>query len=136
MDLNTFKTFINPTILKIFIDPDSNGINHEDTLNSCLNVAVSDYNNFVIGIQKWNGVFRYSSDSYILKKAFSLMYEYILQDKALLKNVSLTGLNVADGDIYEHFLKLKSETENELNTMIKDCTLLLLEIEDIGRCVI
>lgn len=116
MDYEIFKTFIHPDLLKAFLEPDD-GNNYEVTLQNSFNLAVNDFNQLNQKLDDEGIVPKFDKSTYVLKKSLALVYNWILQNKAFLMNINLSGLGLSESDVYNHFRDLKESEELDIQQM-------------------
>lgn len=131
LTVNTLKAFMHSTLLENFPDTqttvDGQTTNTpNNTLTNAVEIANQNYNTLT-GSLPPKVVVRFDSLSYQVKIALVHVYNYVMQDKALLHNLSLTGLGISEDEVFEHFLALREAEQKEINDMRKE---LLDEIKD------
>jgi hypothetical protein len=88
-----------------------------NTLTNSLQLAKNEAYSFSQSLSKSGMQVRYDAETYTLKSALIHVYNWILQNKANMKNMSLTGLSLSNSDIFEHFLKLRDAEKQEIEDM-------------------
>ena len=123
LDVNMFKNFLHDTLLEQF--PDENG-NPNKTLVSAVEVAIQEFNALTAMIPN-RAIVRFDSDTFQLRVALCYVYEYVLQDHAILHALSLQTMSLSENQVFDNYFRLLQMEKEEIEKMKKQ---LLDEIKD------
>ena len=138
MTVDTFKLFLNSTLLEQFPDvenpsedaqygePPLTTIEPNPTIKNAVEVANKSYS-ALIARMPTKAVVRFDSDTFCLKTALCFIYEYVLQDHAMLHSLSLQTMSLSEDQIFNNYFALLKAEREDLNEMRKEA---LKEIED------
>ena len=138
MTVDVLKNFINPTLLEQFPDgekrvpseiegePDIVTTEPNATLKSAVEVANQSYSALTARMPA-KAVVRFDSHSFQLKTALCFIYEYVLQDHALLHALSLQTMSLSENQVFDNYYQLLKAEREELEEMRKEA---LDEIKD------
>lgn len=138
MTVETFKNFINPTLLEHFPDIEKRVPSEMEgesdiittmpnpTLSAAVEVANQSYS-ALMAVLPSKAVIRFDSHSFQLKTALCHIYEYVLQDHALLHALSLQTMSLSENQIFDNYYQLLKAEREELESMRKEA---LAEISD------
>lgn len=96
------------------------GRDYRSSLQSFFDIGSKDYATFANSLSASGITIRFDSDVYVLKRSFMAMYSWMLQNKAFLKDLNLTGVGIEKSQIYEHFSKLLEAEREELESIRKE----------------
>lgn len=121
-DVNSVeKKLILTTALTEDIPPNTNVSQAERDYSQALknfwNIGENDYSTFAKSLADYDVPVRFSQDVYILKSAMMAMYKWLLQNKAVLRDINLTGLGVPKSQVFDHFYKLLEMEKEEYDAM-------------------
>lgn len=94
--------------------------NNKNSLENFYNIGVNDYNVFATSLINSGVQVRFNEDVYVLKRAFIAMYTWVLQNKAFLKNLDLTGVGIKKSEVYDHFFDLLETEKKDLENIRKE----------------
>jgi hypothetical protein len=97
-------------------------VDYRNALKSFYDIGTKDYSTFANSLTQSQIIVRFDADVYILKRAFIAMYTWILQNKAFLRNLDLSGIGIKKSDIYDHFDNLLKAEREELEGIRKEAT--------------
>ena len=139
LTVETFKTFIHGTLLEQFPDIETTTTETVDgeekevttttpnpTLVSAVDVANQSYNTLTSNIPK-KAIVRFDSQTFQVKTALCHVYEYVLQDHAILHSLSLQTMSLSENQVFDNYFQLLKAEREELADMRKE---LLEEIDD------
>lgn len=138
MTVELLKNFINATLLEQFPDketktssevegePDIITTEPNATLSSAVEVANQSYSALTARMPS-KAVIRFDSQTFQLKTALCHVYEYVLQDKAILHNLSLQTMGLSEEQVFSNYFQLLRAEREELEQMRKEA---LDEIKD------
>lgn len=131
LTVETLKSFMHSTLLETF--PDTTEVidgrettKANATLTSAVLVANQNYNTLVSD-KPTRAIVRFDALSYQIKIALIFIYEYIMQDSALLHSLSLSSMSLSENQVFEHYLALRSAEQSEVDAMRKE---FLEEVKD------
>lgn len=121
-DVNSVeKKLILTTVLTEDVPPNTNVSQAERDYSQALknfwNIGENDYSTFAKSLADYDVPVRFSQDVYILKSAMMAMYKWLLQNKAVLRDINLTGLGVPKSQVFDHFYKLLEMEKEEYDAM-------------------
>lgn len=121
-DVNSVeKKLILATALTEDVPPNTNVSQAERDYSQALknfwNIGENDYSTFAKSLADYDVPVRFSQDVYILKSAMMAMYKWLLQNKAVLRDINLTGLGVPKSQVFDHFYKLLEMEKEEYDAM-------------------
>lgn len=121
-DVNSVeKKLILTTALTEDVPPNTNVSQAERDYSQALknfwNIGENDYSTFAKSLADYDVPVRFSQDVYILKSAMMAMYKWLLQNKAVLRDINLTGLGVPKSQVFDHFYKLLEMEKEEYDAM-------------------
>lgn len=90
---------------------------YSQALKNFWSIGENDYSTFAKSLADYEVPVRFSQDVYILKSAMMAMYKWLLQNKAVLRDINLTGLGVPKSQVFDHFYKLLEMEKEEYNAM-------------------
>lgn len=120
MTYEAFKTFINPLLLEEFTKVthyDGGEKTYEEAVKQAYQVGVEEYNHLANRLANVNLVPLFPADTYILKRGFIQLYEWMLQNTAFLENLNLGGLGIKDSDIFDHFRSLRDAEKKDIDAL-------------------
>lgn len=114
MDSTTFReTYIHPSLLEVFQkDVDNNYPVIDNSFQAANRESSNLVNNLPLEIQ-----YLFEAEVYTAKRAMVNIYNYILQNKVELTNMTVSSLNINDGDIFTHFTNLRDSELSDLKAM-------------------
>lgn len=93
---------------------------YSGVLRTFFKIGQDDYSTFATSLAQYDVPVRFSQDVYTLKSAMMAMYKWILQNKAVLRDINLTGLGIPKSQVFEHFYKLLEMEREEYEAMRKE----------------
>lgn len=93
---------------------------YSQALKNFWNIGEGDYSTFARSLRDYDVPVRFSQDVYILKSSMMAMYKWLLQNKAVLRDINLTGLGIPKSQVFEHFYKLLEMEKEEYDAMRKE----------------
>lgn len=90
---------------------------YSQALKNFFKIGQDDYATFATSLAQYDVPVRFSQDVYTLKSAMIAMYKWILQNKAVLRDINLTGLGIPKSQIFDHFYKLLEFEKEEYEAM-------------------
>lgn len=90
---------------------------YSQALKNFWSIGENDYSTFAKSLADYEVPVRFSHDVYILKSAMMAMYKWLLQNKAVLRDINLTGLGVPKSQVFDHFYKLLEMEKEEYDAM-------------------
>lgn len=109
------ETFIHPSLVAVLVDAEGN----YPIIDNSFGIAYNEANQLVSNLPL-EFKFIFDVDVFTLKRAMVYIYNYILQNKAVLTNLDVKGLSIKDGDIFAHFKMLRDEEMSDLDSMRKE----------------
>lgn len=90
---------------------------YSKVLKNFWSIGEGDYSVFAKSLSDYDVPIRFSQDVYILKSSMIAMYKWLLQNKAVLKDINLSGLGVPKSQVFDHFCKLLEMEKQEYDDM-------------------
>lgn len=90
---------------------------YSSALKNFWSIGENDYATFAKSLQDYQVPIRFSQDVYILKSSMMAMYKWLLQNKAVLRDINLSALGIPKSQIFEHFYKLLELEKEEYEKM-------------------
>lgn len=90
---------------------------YSQALKNFWTIGEGDYSTFASSLRDYGVPVRFSQDVYILKSSMMAMYKWLLQNKAVLRDINLTGLGIPKSQVFEHFYKLLEMEKEEYDKM-------------------
>ena len=141
MTVEVFKTFLHNTLLEVFPDVevqvdvtdefgnvvvvDSGNImtkvevRDNATLNSAVTIANQSYS-ALISNKPAKAVVRFDAQTFQLKTALCHVYEYVLQDDAILHALSLQTMSLSENQVFDNYYRLLQMEREDLEKMRKE----------------
>lgn len=91
--------------------------NYEGTLKNALELATQDCNSFVSTLIKDKLQIRFDTSTYITKQAMIFAIDWILQNKGFKKDISVSGANIENSDVFENFYKLRQLYKDDIKEL-------------------
>ena len=132
LTIDDFISFIHPTLLNAIIEvntPDGGNPPNADELKlfiKAIEKSNKRYNSLTSNMPA-KATIRFDSDTYQLKVALCNIYEYVLQDDALLHALSLQSMSLSENQVFDNYFQLLKLEREEIEDMEKK---LLDEIKD------
>lgn len=132
LTVEEFKSYIHPTLMEAIIEvntPEDEEAPEPESIalfQRAVEKANKRYNKLTANMPK-NANVRFDSETFQVKVALCDVYEYVLQDHALLHALSLQTMSLSENQVFDNYYQLLKAERDEIKDMEKE---LLDEIKD------
>lgn len=133
LTIDEFVSFIHPTLLNAIIEVNTKEDDEEPPkpeeiglFSKAVEKSNKRYNSLTSNMPS-RATIRFDSETYQLKVALCDVYEYVLQDHALLHALSLQTMSLSENQVFDNYYQLLKAEREEIDEMEKK---LLDEIKD------